>query len=191
MNDQTELYRHFDRQGRLLYIGISKDAEKRAMQHRTNSEWFIYQFSMTVETLPSRADALKAEKDAIKSEKPPYNKDAPRCDDYCYWMDKLPSKMALKAMYIEDSMFDHLALIKRKEDSADTELEYWVDYVESFYEERREPLISGITTMRGMMRATVKSEIVAKLGGTLYDEDSDSFVLNDRVMVIKLQDPIY
>lgn len=191
MSEPTELYRHFDRQGRLLYIGISKDAEKRAAQHRSNSEWFVYQFSMTVETLPTRALALKAEKDAINKEKPPYNKDGPACDDYDYWIDKLPSRMAMKAMEIEDSMFDHMSLIKRKEDSANTEMEYWIDYAESFYEERREPLISGITTMRGMMRANVKSEIVSKLGGTLYEEDSDSFILNDRVMIIKLQDPIY
>ena len=36
----AELYRHFDRLGELLYVGISISTMRRLAQHKTQSAWF-------------------------------------------------------------------------------------------------------------------------------------------------------
>lgn len=33
-------YRHYDAEGRLLYVGIARDTQRRAMQHATASPWW-------------------------------------------------------------------------------------------------------------------------------------------------------
>jgi len=71
---QTQLYRHFDADGKLLYVGISLSAAHRLSQHNGQSEWASKIASMTVETLASREEALAAERVAIKTEKPAWNK---------------------------------------------------------------------------------------------------------------------
>lgn len=69
---QTALYRHFDIDGRLLYVGISKNAVQRLSQH-TSSPWMQKIRTVTVEMCQSREHALEAEALAIRSEKPAYN----------------------------------------------------------------------------------------------------------------------
>ena len=71
---QTELYRHYDKDGLLLYVGISLSALNRLSQHKTQSRWFIKIDTVKVTHYTSRKAALAAEKRAIKSEKPKYNK---------------------------------------------------------------------------------------------------------------------
>lgn len=67
------LYRHFDADGVLLYVGISINAINRLGQHKTNSEWFgkIHR----VEIIKFETDDLvrNAEIYAIKTEKPLHN----------------------------------------------------------------------------------------------------------------------
>lgn len=70
----TALYRHFDASGRLLYVGISLSPTYRLSQHRVCSPWFSQIANITVEWLPNRLEALKAERSAIQSEGPEYNK---------------------------------------------------------------------------------------------------------------------
>ncbi len=74
MTQKTHLYRHFDAQGRLLYVGISLSAVKRLSQHGKESRWANQIANVTIETLPSREDALEAERQAIIAERPLYNK---------------------------------------------------------------------------------------------------------------------
>jgi hypothetical protein len=74
MHDKpTDLYRHFNRQFRLLYVGISLNAWERARQHKSIAQWADEGFLMTVETHPNRAAALAAEAEAIRTEAPVYN----------------------------------------------------------------------------------------------------------------------
>ena len=40
MSEPTDLYRHWDAEGRLLYIGISRSAVERLAGHRNNSHWY-------------------------------------------------------------------------------------------------------------------------------------------------------
>src|ERR1051325_1688955 len=68
------LYRHFDADGKLLYIGISDDPERRLRKHKGSSSWAPKIVRMTVEWLNSRTEALAAEKAAILLEMPEFNK---------------------------------------------------------------------------------------------------------------------
>jgi hypothetical protein len=71
----TELYRHFDQEGRLLYVGISFNSRNRWFEHRTNgAEWPDLSVRMDIERFPSRLEAMAAERKAIVEEKPIYNK---------------------------------------------------------------------------------------------------------------------
>lgn len=68
----TNLYRHYDVDGRLLYVGISLSAIQRLCAHQ-KSDWSKYIASVSVKTYATRASALLAERSAIKSEAPIFN----------------------------------------------------------------------------------------------------------------------
>lgn len=70
----TQLYRHFDCNGTLLYVGISSSALVRLSQHSRTAEWFELVARISVENFPSKEKALQAEKLAIQTEYPIYNK---------------------------------------------------------------------------------------------------------------------
>ncbi len=69
----TNLYRHYDSEGTLLYIGVSLNAIVRLSQHKTASGWFEQISRVEIEKFPSRAAALNAETEAIKREDPLHN----------------------------------------------------------------------------------------------------------------------
>lgn len=68
------LYRHFDGNGNLLYVGVSVSALLRTKAHSLVSAWFGDVRSITVEHFPTMRDALRAEKMAIRRERPKFNK---------------------------------------------------------------------------------------------------------------------
>jgi hypothetical protein len=69
-----ELYRHFDSEGRLLYVGISWCSLERLMNgHRSTANWFPQITRVEIERFPSRAEAMAAENRAIEAEGPLYN----------------------------------------------------------------------------------------------------------------------
>lgn len=69
----ASLYRHFDANGRLLYVGVSLSTVARLSQHRS-SPWFDEIATVTSQNFPTQADAYKAERSAIWRELPIYNK---------------------------------------------------------------------------------------------------------------------
>ena len=69
----TYLYRHFDAEGKLLYVGISLQAINRLAQHRDNAHWFSNIRDVKIEVFESRQDALAAERKAILEENPSHN----------------------------------------------------------------------------------------------------------------------
>ena len=69
----AQLYRHFDIDDTLLYIGVSLNTMLRLSQHKTASGWFNDVTKVTIETLSSRKKALEAETIAIQSEGPIWN----------------------------------------------------------------------------------------------------------------------
>lgn len=71
--DKTELYRHFDAAGRLLYVGISVNSPSRLCAHRREAGWADQIVTITIERFPTRREALDAEIRAIQTEKPLHN----------------------------------------------------------------------------------------------------------------------
>ena len=71
--ERTALYRFFDADGRLLYVGVSGNTESRWRQHAESKPWWPDVAEKTTEWLDSRPDALDAERAAIRTEKPLYN----------------------------------------------------------------------------------------------------------------------
>jgi predicted GIY-YIG superfamily endonuclease len=69
----TQLYRHFDAKGELLYVGISLSTMARLSQHRETSAWFRSITRVDIQEYPSREAALHAEREAIRAEKPRHN----------------------------------------------------------------------------------------------------------------------
>ncbi|OMI34420.1 GntR family transcriptional regulator [Streptomyces sparsogenes] len=73
--ERTALYRYFDTDGGLLYIGISRDPDGRLKAHRdTHQKWVPMVKSRTLEWFDSRPEAAEAEKQAIQVERPRFNK---------------------------------------------------------------------------------------------------------------------
>ena len=76
--EPCDLYRHYDKEWNLLYVGISLNAIKRMIDHRSQSrEWFDEIAFTQRKVYPSRAEAEKAEAIAIRNENPKWNKDRP------------------------------------------------------------------------------------------------------------------
>lgn len=70
---RTALYRHFDAEGQLLYVGISNNPIYRLHQHQA-ADWFFDIANVKIEWLGSFEDALIAEAEAIAAERPKHNK---------------------------------------------------------------------------------------------------------------------
>ena len=69
------LYRAFDSQNQLLYVGISGKWSERLHAHEKTSEWMEHTETVKIEKFPDRESVEKAEVIAIQSERPRYNKD--------------------------------------------------------------------------------------------------------------------
>lgn len=69
----SKLYRHYDSNGELLYIGISLSAIRRLGEHAGRSHWYEDIVRVEIDTYPSIEAARDAERVAIKRERPKYN----------------------------------------------------------------------------------------------------------------------
>lgn len=69
----TTLYRLFDHQGNLLYVGIAGNPGRRFAQHSGDKHWWGDVAETTLTHFDTRAEALRAEKRAIRDEHPAYN----------------------------------------------------------------------------------------------------------------------
>lgn len=70
---RTALYRLFDTEGRLLYVGIAFDPKGRWSDHAREKEWWPAVAERTVEWHDTRVAAAAAEIVAIRTEKPLHN----------------------------------------------------------------------------------------------------------------------
>lgn len=66
----TAIYRHYDRDNQLLYVGISKDPFRRLGAHMAAAAWASVIDRMTVEWAEDRDQAIRLEKQYIKAEQP-------------------------------------------------------------------------------------------------------------------------
>lgn len=72
-NRESTLYRHFDADNNLLYVGISLSAYQRFAQHKRHSKWAGQSVRMEMERFEDRKAAMAAEELAIRKEKPKFN----------------------------------------------------------------------------------------------------------------------
>lgn len=69
----TYLYRYFDADDRLLYVGITYCFHTRADQHSMTALWWRHARRVTCELFPSRSMATCAERHVIHDEEPIHN----------------------------------------------------------------------------------------------------------------------
>jgi len=73
-NAGATLYRYFDAQGLLLYVGITTAGTTRSAQHASDAEWWPSARSATLEHFATLDEVLEAELVAIREELPLYNR---------------------------------------------------------------------------------------------------------------------
>jgi len=69
----TAVYRFFDAEDRLLYVGITCNLGSRFQDHERRAQWWLDQRSVQVVWRDTRAEAAEEERIAILGEKPLYN----------------------------------------------------------------------------------------------------------------------
>ncbi len=74
------VYRFYDVDGGLLYVGITRDMSQRFAAHRRDAKWWVDVASVTVEVTAGRAEAEYIEAVAILSERPAHNRSRPSID---------------------------------------------------------------------------------------------------------------
>lgn len=67
------LYRFWDDNNNLLYVGITVHLPNRVAQHRGEKEWWTEIATITIEHHPDRESVLEAEHAAIRTEHPVWN----------------------------------------------------------------------------------------------------------------------
>lgn len=69
----TALYRFYDSEDQLLYVGITHSLDRRTASHRARSAFWDLVAVMAVERFPDRLEAEAAERIAIRDEDPIFN----------------------------------------------------------------------------------------------------------------------
>lgn len=67
------LYRHWDGDDRLLYVGVTRNFNTRQHAHSVASRWMEFKVRTTHEQYPSRATVEAAEAAAVRDEQPLFN----------------------------------------------------------------------------------------------------------------------
>jgi len=73
VSKKTALYRHYDKDGALLYVGISLSAVARLKQHQGSASWFYDIDYIEISWFKSRALAMMVEAVVVAVEEPKYN----------------------------------------------------------------------------------------------------------------------
>lgn len=71
--ERTALYRLFDADGQLLYVGITNNTHRRFERHRQTKNWWPRVHRRTIEWYDTLDEAAEAERDAIRREVPRFN----------------------------------------------------------------------------------------------------------------------
>lgn len=67
------VYRHYDAEGRLLYVGCTSNPDKRPLHRSGRKEWIGRSVRVELSEPMSRADALNEEARAVRDEQPEAN----------------------------------------------------------------------------------------------------------------------
>ncbi|MGH3489475.1 MAG: GIY-YIG nuclease family protein [Actinopolymorphaceae bacterium] len=72
-SESCSLYRFYDREGDLLYVGITKKLPRRLREHEIDKAWWTEVQQVTINHFETRDRALEAEAGAIYHEQPRWN----------------------------------------------------------------------------------------------------------------------
>lgn len=72
-NVEHTVYRLYDNEDRLIYVGCTYDLEKRLQAHRRKMWWYYQTERIVTETHPNRTEALRAETRIRDTEAPRWN----------------------------------------------------------------------------------------------------------------------
>lgn len=70
----TSVYRHYDVNDLLLYVGITSRGISRNSEHNTSKDWWTFVVRQEVDHYPTREDASAMERSLIQMYHPPFNK---------------------------------------------------------------------------------------------------------------------
>lgn len=73
IESKCSLYRHYDVDGNLLYVGISLEPLRRQQGHINTVDWRTAIFQIVIEPFATRENAMAAEEAAIRNEHPKHN----------------------------------------------------------------------------------------------------------------------
>jgi predicted GIY-YIG superfamily endonuclease len=73
MSDRTAVYRFYDADGQLLYVGMTGNLGRRFAMHAATKKWWPQVARRTAEWFGDRGEAAQAEREAIRAEKPVHN----------------------------------------------------------------------------------------------------------------------
>lgn len=82
---EATVYRIYDADGRLLYVGMSINAVQRLAAHRYQQEWWPRVARVDIEHFVGRKAAARAEALAIETEAPEFNVNPGRCVGHDVW----------------------------------------------------------------------------------------------------------
>lgn len=74
---ETAVYRLYDADGALLYVGVARSPRERLSDHAYRKPWWPQVARKTIEWHPDRETALEAEARAIHTEHPVHNRQVP------------------------------------------------------------------------------------------------------------------
>lgn len=76
-NEALWLYRWYDQEGNLIYVGLTNNPERRVASHRSRAEWWpwAYRLDVTPEPIIGRVQAERVEGIVIEAERPIFNCD--------------------------------------------------------------------------------------------------------------------
>ena len=97
MSRRACVYRFYDAEGELLYVGETGNLPRRVVQHGANAPWFGQVSRIMVDWHPSKAAALAAEAEAILRLQPKVNV-ARRRQDGSTWLDNEGRRMLARWM---------------------------------------------------------------------------------------------
>lgn len=73
-SERTAVYRLYDADDRLLYVGITTNPQRRWWQHARDKHWWPEVTRKTVEWFETRKSAERIEKIEVEEEEPVYNR---------------------------------------------------------------------------------------------------------------------
>jgi predicted GIY-YIG superfamily endonuclease len=142
MQETKTLYRFYDKNQVLLYVGITSSWRNRIASHKRNSFWYQFVDQSKVETIPADL-ALKIESSTIWAEKPIFNLSNNFANKSIQYLKQFAPKaknktealLALTELELKEA-YSEINLLKSDYETLQKKIQILETEIESLYEER-------------------------------------------------------